>query len=201
MFGAGGFSKSIIDSIDQDLYDVAGFIDTYKRGFHQGYPILSSSIEELDQQDKYHYFIGIGEPSVRHYFYTLLKKYNLKLINIIDRSALVSEKTILGTGIYIGKMSIINPDSKISDCAVVNTRSLIEHGNFVGCCTNISTNVVLNGDVKVDDLTFVGSSSVINGQLSIGKNSIVGSGSVVIRNVPDNVVVVGAPARIIKERK
>ncbi|HBL6041693.1 TPA: transferase hexapeptide repeat protein [Enterobacter hormaechei] len=55
--------------------------------------------------------------------------------------------------------------------------------------------------MKVDDLTFVGSSSVINGQLSIGKNSIVGSGSVVIRNVPDNVVVVGAPARIIKERK
>ncbi len=64
-----------------------GLLIPYKRGFHQGYPILSSSIEELDRQDKYHYFIGIGEPSVRHYFYTLLKKYNLKLINIIDESA------------------------------------------------------------------------------------------------------------------
>ena len=98
-------------------------------------------------------------------------------------------------------MSIVNPDTKIADCAVINTRSLIEHGNCVGCCSNISTNVVLNGDVKVDELTFIGSSSVINGQLLIGKNSIIGSGSVVIRNVPDNVVVVGAPAKIIKERK
>ncbi|PDO29947.1 shikimate dehydrogenase [Escherichia coli] len=201
ILGAGGFSKSIIDSIDHDLYEIAGFIDIYKTGNHQGYPILANSLQELSQKNKYHYFIGIGEPAVRYYFYNLLKKYELKLVNIIDKSALVSRDVVLGSGIYIGKMSIVNPDTKIADCAVINTRSLIEHGNCVGCCSNISTNVVLNGDVKVDELTFIGSSSVINGQLLIGKNSIIGSGSVVIRNVPDNVVVVGAPAKIIKERK
>ena len=33
----------------------------------------------------------------------------------------------------------------------------------------------------------------------IGANSVVGAGTVVIKDVPDNTVVVGNPARVIKE--
>ncbi|EEZ6885761.1 shikimate dehydrogenase, partial [Escherichia coli] len=42
IFGAGGFSKSIIDSLNHKHYELIGFIDKYKSGYHQSYPILGN---------------------------------------------------------------------------------------------------------------------------------------------------------------
>lgn len=199
IFGAGGFSKSIIDSINYNDIELIGFIDTFKKGYHQGYPIIASDINEIKNKKDYVYFIGIGDPFTRFKFFHLLKEAKLTLINIIDPTAMLSQNIELGEGIYIGKMCIINSDSKLNDAVVVNTRSLIEHGNRIGCCSNISTNVVLNGDVQVGDNTFIGSCTVVNGQIKIGSNSIIGSGSVVIRNIADSVVVAGSPTHFIRE--
>ncbi|MBI6191585.1 MULTISPECIES: NeuD/PglB/VioB family sugar acetyltransferase [Providencia] len=199
IIGAGGFSKSIIDSLDEHQYILEGFIDSYKTGTHQGYPIISQNISNIHTPDDYVYFIGIGDPIIRHQFLVLLKENNLELINIIDSTAILSKSVNLGSGIYIGKMSIINSGTTILDGAVINTRALIEHGNTIGICSNISTNVVLNGDVNVGHKTFIGSCTVVNGQIDIGERTIIGSGSVVIRNIPNNVVVAGSPTRLIRE--
>ena len=201
IIGAGGFAKSIIDSINYTEVELVGFVDTFKQGYHQGYPIIANDISEIENLKDYVYFIGVGDPITRFQFLLLLKEYNLSLINIIDPTALLSRNIELGDGIYIGKLCIVNSDTKLSDGVVVNTRSLIEHGNYIGLCSNISTNVVLNGDVKVGCKTFIGSCTVVNGQITIGDNSTIGSGSVVIRNIPNKVVVAGSPTRLIREIK
>ncbi len=201
IIGAGGFAKSIIDSINYTEIELVGFVDTFKQGYHQGYPIIANDINEIENIKDYVYFIGVGDPITRFQFLVLLKEYNLRLINIIDPTALLSRNIELGEGIYIGKLCIVNSDTKLLDGVVINTRSLIEHGNQVGICSNISTNVVLNGDVKVGDQTFIGSCTVVNGQITIGDNSTIGSGSVVIRNIPNKVVVAGSPTRLIREIK
>lgn len=53
--------------------------------------------------------------------------------------------------------------------------------------------------VTIGDNVWLGGSSVINPGVTIGNNVVVASGSVVTKNVQDNVVVGGNPARIIKE--
>lgn len=198
ILGAGGFAKSLIDALDEEKYNLIGFIDSYKKGMHQGYKILANSIEEIKNKESYVYFIGIGEPKIREEYFNKLKKYNLKLVNIIDKTSILSRNIILGQGIFIGKMVIVNADAILEDNVVLNTRCLIEHGNCIGAHTNISTNSVLNGDVKVGKSTFIGSCTVVNGQMKIGSNSIIGSGSVVIRDIDDNVVVAGSPTRLIR---
>lgn len=198
IIGAGGFSKSIIDALDNTKYRLVGFIDSYKKGKHQNFPILENSLEKLKNKEKYVYFIGIGEPKTRKYFFNLLEKYNLNIINIIDSTAIVSKNTTLGKGIFIGKLVVVNSDAIIEDNVVLNTRALIEHGNKIGKHSNISTNTVLNGDVKVGEETFVGSCTVVNGQIKIGNNSIIGSGSVVIRDIESGVIVAGSPTKLIR---
>ena len=198
ILGAGGFSKSIIDALDLNRYIITGFIDSLKKGKHQGYKILANSIEEVLNKEEYVYFIGIGEPKTRKEYFYQLKKYNLNFINIIDKTAILSRNVVLGEGIFIGKMAIVNADAKIGDNVILNTRSLIEHGNQIGAHTNISTNTVLNGDVIVGEASFLGSCTVVNSQLKIGSNSVIGSGSVVIRDIDDNVVVAGSPTRFIR---
>ncbi|NQZ94179.1 MAG: acetyltransferase [Moritella sp.] len=199
LIGAGGFAKSVVDSLDYTAYEIAGFIDTYKTGTHQGFDILSNSLDDLPNRDSYVYFIAIGEPIVRSQWFEQIRSFDLEQINVIDHSAIISRSANLGDGIYIGKMCLVNCDSTLADGVVINTRSLIEHGNSIGYCTNISTNVVLNGDVNVGTLTFVGSCTVVNGQLTLGSNSVIGSGSVVIRDIPNNVVVAGSPTRLIRK--
>lgn len=53
--------------------------------------------------------------------------------------------------------------------------------------------------VTIGDNVWIGGSATILPGVTIGKNVVIGAGSVVTRSVPDNVVVGGNPARIIKE--
>lgn len=51
------------------------------------------------------------------------------------------------------------------------------------------------GPIEILDNCFIGMNAIILPGVKIGPNSIVGSGSVVTKNVPDNVVFAGNPAR------
>ena len=51
---------------------------------------------------------------------------------------------------------------------------------------------------KIGNNVYIGSNSTVIGNIQIGNNVIVGAGSVVVKNIPDNSVVVGNPARIIR---
>ena len=52
--------------------------------------------------------------------------------------------------------------------------------------------------VRVGAGSWIGSAAVI--LADVGRNSVVGAGSVVTSPVPDNVIVAGVPARVIRER-
>ncbi|MCZ8523498.1 MULTISPECIES: DapH/DapD/GlmU-related protein [Paenibacillus] len=53
--------------------------------------------------------------------------------------------------------------------------------------------------VRIGDNVWIGTGCLILPGVSIGRNSVVAAGSTVTRDVPENVVVGGVPARIIKE--
>jgi len=54
--------------------------------------------------------------------------------------------------------------------------------------------------VELQDDCFIGANTVICAPVVIGKNAIVGAGSVVTKNIPDNEIWAGTPARFIKKR-
>ncbi|MGG7185842.1 sugar O-acetyltransferase, partial [Clostridium butyricum] len=53
--------------------------------------------------------------------------------------------------------------------------------------------------VTIGDNVWVGGSVVINPGVTIGNNVVIGSGSVVTKDIPDNVIAVGNPCRVIRE--
>ena len=68
-------------------------------------------------------------------------------------------------------------------------------------CHDASTKQFLNytkiGRVSIGDNVFVGAESVILPGVTIGNNVIIGANSTVTKNVPDNMVVAGTPAKVI----
>ncbi|WP_314347418.1 acetyltransferase [Fusobacterium massiliense] len=197
LIGAGGYAKSVIDSLDFDKYEIVGFIDDIKKGEHLGYKILGSSLDNFNSEN-YFFFVCIGDNEKRTIWYNKILEKDLEIINIIDKSAIVSKNIRIGKGIFIGKLAIVNSDVTLGNNIIINTKALLEHGTSVGDNSNVSTNTAVNGDTKIGKGCFIGSSSVLNGQLIIGDGAIIGSGTVVIRDVNENTTVVGVPGRVVK---
>lgn len=57
------------------------------------------------------------------------------------------------------------------------------------------------GEIIIDDRAFIGTGTIITKPCRIGKNAIVGAGSVVTKNIPDNEIWVGNPARFVRKRE
>lgn len=198
IIGAGGHAKSVFDSVDQEKYQILGFLDDNKSGTHMGFPILGQKPEDVSEYRSCKYIVAIGDIAPRKHWFERLLQYGLDVVNVIDKTAIVSPSARLGRGNFIGKYAIINADAVIGDNNVINTRALVEHECVVGNHTHLSTNSVINGNVIVEDGVFLGSCAVCIGQLTVGKNTIVGAGSVIIRDVEPDVTVVGVPGKIVK---
>ena len=106
LIGAGGYAKSVIDSLNLDKYEIVGFIDDIKKGEHLGYKILGNSLENFNSQN-YCFFVCIGDNKKRTIWYNKILEKGLEVINIIDKSAIVSKNIRIGKGIFIGKLAIV----------------------------------------------------------------------------------------------
>lgn len=57
------------------------------------------------------------------------------------------------------------------------------------------------GDVIIHDYVWIGANVLINPGITIGKNSVVGANSVVTKDIPENSICGGVPAKLIKLKK
>jgi putative colanic acid biosynthesis acetyltransferase WcaB len=96
-------------------------------------------------------------------------------------------QTKVGKGLKIAHWPaiVINQHTVIGDYCHIR-HSLTIGNNFKGASPVIGNHVIIGAQV------------CIIGDLTIGNNVIVGAGSVVVKSIPDNVVVAGNPAKIIK---
>ena len=90
MIGAGGHAESVADSIDTDQYELVGFVDSNKTGSHMGLPILGKEIIDIPDYRNNVYFVSIGDVGYREMWFKKLRELQLPIINIIDKTALIS---------------------------------------------------------------------------------------------------------------
>ena len=72
---------------------------------------------------------------------------------------------------------------------------MVEHECIIENFVHIAPGAVLTGNVIVGENTLIGANATILPGIKIGKNCIIGAGSVVVKDVCDNSVVKGNPAK------
>ena len=80
-----------------------------------------------------------------------------------------------------------------------NRGAVIGHHVRLDDFVSIGPGVVTGGHVSVGRGSVVGTGAVILPEIAIGKNAVVGAGAVVTRDVPDQTMVVGNPARVMRD--
>ncbi|KRF54960.1 serine acetyltransferase [Bacillus sp. Soil745] len=85
-----------------------------------------------------------------------------------------------GIGVVLHKNSVIGNGCTISQQVTIGGRSGLKEVPYIG------------------DNVYIGAGAKVLGPIKIGNNVTIGANAVVINDVPDNSVVAGVPARIIK---
>lgn len=125
-------------------------------------------------------------------------------------NVLIRENTEIGDNVLVGTNSVIDGDCKIGNKVSIQTGvyitryTTIEDDVFLGpfCVTTndkyMKYGVTLKGPV-IKQGARIGANCTIMPGITIGKRAIVGAGSVVTRDVPPYKVIMGVPARVVKD--
>ncbi|MGD2085634.1 MAG: acetyltransferase [Candidatus Aminicenantes bacterium] len=208
IFGAGGHaSKLILVVREQENFDICGYISTEPKGsIINNYPVLGSLADYMKDpafRNKY-YHIAIGENSIRHKIYQeigIVEKSRERLVPLISSHALVSPEMIVGPGTAVMHHAVIWNRVNIGACCIIDTGAVVEHDVAIGDFVNISPGAVICGGVNIGRGAVVGAGATIIEKINIGENTLIGAGSVVIDHIESNVLAVGNPARVIRNRK
>ena len=136
------------------------------------------------------------------------------LLDMKDITARIEPGAIIREQVEIGENAVIMMGAVINIGAVIGAGTMIDMGAIlggratVGKHCHIGAGAVLAGVIEpasatpviVEDGVLVGANAVVIEGVHVGRNAVVAAGAVVIEDVPENAVVAGCPARIIKQR-
>lgn len=142
--------------------------------------------------------IGGSRGNDRLSIHNLFRSQGLLIQSLIHPSASVCVTASIGQGSQILAQAIISSDTTIGEACIINHRASADHECILGDGVHLAPSSTLCGCVTIGNNVMVGAGAVILPRLRIGNNTIVGAGAIVTRDLPNDVVAVGNPARIIK---
>lgn len=125
----------------------------------------------------------------------LLKRNNIPILpKAMQWFIRITCSADIPVNIYIGENTVL----KHNGLGVV-----LHEKAIIGENVTIMQNVTIGGRngrgaPRIDNNVFIGSGACVLGDIIIGKNSMIGANAVVINDVPENAIVGGIPAKVLK---
>ncbi|WP_201307849.1 2,3,4,5-tetrahydropyridine-2,6-dicarboxylate N-acetyltransferase [Companilactobacillus farciminis] len=132
---------------------------------------------------------------------------DIKHINArIEPGAIIRDQVSIGENAVIMMGAVINIGAEIGDKSMIDMGAVLGGRAIVGKNSHIGANAVLAGvvepasaqPVRIGDNVIVGANAVVLEGVQVGDNAVVGAGAIVTKDVAENEVVAGVPAKVLK---
>ena len=195
-----GFDLEVLELLESKKnIEIIGYIDFEKSEITEIQYLGTDNDFMLNHSDA-NIVLSMDVPNVRSKLYRI---YENQIIDFISHcTANISERSIIGKGTLIQANTLISSFVKIGKGCVVNHNASIHHESSIGDFTIVAPRATILGRVTIGKNCYIGAGSIIKQNINIGSNVIIGAGAVVVNDIPDNITVVGNPAkRILKGNK
>jgi len=201
--GAGGHGRVVADLL---LAGAAasgivpiGFVDDRAAGAMMvlGLPVLGTP-DHLPGLHHDAIVVAIGDNATRETRSLQLEREGERIISARHPFSSVGHGVEIGHGTMTSPGAVITPGVRIGRGVIVNTNATIDHDSTVGDFAHVSSGATVGAGVSIGARTLIGLGATVLSGCRIGADTIVGAGAVVVEDLPDHVVAVGVPARVVR---
>lgn len=185
---------------DCPQYKLIGFIeDTPEEDLVYGLPVISSAdYLKKEQIIKGDIFAPLTSSSARKKIFKKFKSQGCSFASYISPQAHVWNRNALGENCFVQEFNNIQYGTRIGDNCLFWAGNHVGHHGNIGSHNTFTSHVVLSGSCNIDQMCYFGVNSTIGDGLHICSSVFVGMGSVITKNVTEEGVYIGVPARRIK---
>lgn len=207
IIGAGDFGKEIVWLIEDinkanPTYVIIGFLDDDEKKTGKminGYQCVGTTedLPELIRTQNVCAVIAMQDGDSRKRIAEKIPWFD-SWETLIHPSANIAETSKLGKGCVVCAGCNVSVNTVLGKHCILNLTVTMGHDSDVGDYVSVMSGAVISGHVVLRERAYLGSNSTVLPFMKVGIHAKVGAGSVVIRNVKDEVTVMGVPAKILR---
>lgn len=207
IYGAGGLGREVlelakcINCTDKKWEKFVFIVDGAASNVVNGINVYSyeQAIEEFGASLEI--ILGIGEPSTRERLLKKITNDRISLATLIHPNVYIPDSTTVGKGVVIQVGCFISCNVFISDNVFIQPHATIGHDDRINEGAIVSSFCGLSGNVSVGKHSYIGVGTVVREGVAIGDYSIIGMASAVYKDIPDEMIAMGNPARPMKRNE
>ena len=200
--GAGGMGRESCEAVEDAFggcedYRIKGFLSDVPNtldGYDPGYPLLGT-IKDYAVQPTDRFVLAIGDVKGRRKVAEYLKSRGGEFLTLIHPTAKVFRTASLGEGVIVFPFAYVGANARVGDFCLINSYAGCGHDVVLGRFSEQCPYSALSGGVTAGEECFFGVHSVVAPKTRLGNGVVVSQGSAVQKDQPDNVLLVGVPAR------
>lgn len=205
IIGAGGLGKEVswlIEDINfhEPQWNLLGFVDDAitANEMVNGYKVLGN-IQWLSDKS-YNVICAIADPKVRKKIIQAIAQTNNTFVSIIHPKNKVHSTIQIGTGTIIFNNVNLTIDTTIGHHVIISLNSVIGHDNHIKDFSTLLPGSILSGSVITEKEVLIGAGAIILQGLHIGACSTIGAGAVVTKDIEEETINIGVPAKSIRPK-
>lgn len=210
ILGAGGFAREVLwlvkeirrdPRLFQAVPEPIGFIDASPaQSPLLGLPILGNDEWAFDHLDpgRVTFVCAIGDTRLREKVTSGFTQRGYKAANLIHPSVRFSDEVDMGEGNILCAGAVLTTQVKLGSHVVVNLNATVGHDVTIDDFATLSPGAHVNGNVSIGRGADIGSGAVLLPGCKVGKGTVIGAGSVVTEDMPDGMVCMGVPCKVVR---